>query len=74
MSELDLSLNLDPASVDDVYHWLVSAHSGLSDAQSMRLNARLTLLLVNIVGDPQLIRAAIDRAASISDAEASQCT
>lgn len=65
MNALIVEPNL--ARVDDVYQWLVDAHSGLSETASMRLNARIVLLLANHIGDPQVIREAIDRAASIRE-------
>ena len=65
MSTLIVEPNL--AGVDDVYQWLVDAHAGLSETDSMRLNARLVLLLANHIGDPQVIREAIDRAAAIRE-------
>jgi hypothetical protein len=65
MSKLIVELNLEP--VDDIYQWLVDAHEGLSEMDSLRLNARLVLLLANHIGDPQVIREAIDRAAAIRD-------
>jgi hypothetical protein len=73
MSKLILTPNL--SAVDDVYQWLMDAHAGLSDAESMRLNARLILLLANFIGDPLVIREAIDRARMISELESSPpCT
>ncbi|MGF7171818.1 hypothetical protein FHS91_003520 [Sphingobium xanthum] len=69
MNKLPVTPNLSPSSVDDVYHWLVNAHEGLSDAESMRFNARLILLLVNAIGDPQLIREAIHYAARTRKSE-----
>ena len=65
MSALNVEPNL--AGVDDVYQWLVDAHAGLNETDSMRLNARLGLLLANHLGDPPVIREAIARAASIRD-------
>ena len=38
------------AQVDDFYAMLLSAHEGLTDEQSQRLNARLVLILANEVG------------------------
>ena len=38
---------------DGFYAALVSAHEGLSEAQSAELNARLVFLLANQVGDQQ---------------------
>lgn len=72
MNRLILDPNL--ARVDDVYQWLVDAHAGLSESDSMRLNARLILLLANHIGDPQVIHEAIACAASIRQEGTSQCT
>lgn len=65
MSGLILEPNL--ARADDVYQWLMDAHAGRSDGESMRLNARLILLLANHIGDPQIIHEAIACAASIME-------
>jgi hypothetical protein len=62
------------ARVDDVYQWLVDAHAGLSETDSLRLNARLVLLLANHIGDPQVIHEAIASATSIRDGRTSSCT
>lgn len=51
-------------SGDDVYAALMAAHEGLSDAESARLNARLVLLLMNLIGDRAVIEAAISVARS----------
>jgi hypothetical protein len=47
---------------DDVYAALMAAHEGLCAEESAALNARLILILMNAVGEPDTIRAAIDRA------------
>ena len=47
------------AAGDDFYEALVGAHSGLTDAQSELLNARLLLLLANHIGDLAVLREAI---------------
>jgi 3-(3-hydroxy-phenyl)propionate hydroxylase len=65
MSRLILEPNL--AEVDDIYQSLVDAHAGRSDGGSMRLNARLILLLANHIGDQQVIREAIACAAAIGE-------
>lgn len=44
---------------DDFYQWLIEAHAGLTDEQSVALNARLVLLLANQVGDLNTLRQAI---------------
>ena len=56
-----MPLILDPNMdrPDDLYAALVSAHEGLSRAESEALNARLILILMNHVGDAGVIRAAI---------------
>ena len=72
MTRLILRPNLN--GVDEIYQWLVDAHVGLSETDSLRLSARLVLLLANHIGDPQVIREAITYAASIREERISQCT
>jgi len=61
MPQLTLSANIpDP---DDFYEALLAAHEGLSKAQSDALNARLILLLANHIGDPDILREALEKAA-----------
>ena len=55
----DLSTDRLGRAGDDVYAALVAAHEGLIDEESAALNARLVLLLANLVGDAEAIRAAI---------------
>lgn len=59
-----MSLNLKPnlTAPDDAYAMLLEAHEGLSKAESDALNARLILVLINHVGDMDVIRAAIEAA------------
>lgn len=57
MSRLETAPNI-PAP-DDFYQALIEAHRGLSDEQSMALNARLVLLLANHVGDLDVLREAL---------------
>ena len=47
------------ANADDVYAMLLDAHEGLSKAESDALNARLILVLLNHIGDPQIIAEAL---------------
>ena len=58
---LSTTSNLGMAG-DDVYAALMAAHDGLSDDDSARLNVRLVLLLMNHIGDPRVIEAAISAA------------
>jgi hypothetical protein len=48
---------------DGIYQQLIALHEGRSEADSMAINARLILLLINHVGDPQAVKEAIARAA-----------
>lgn len=50
------------ARPDDVYELLINMHDGLSEAESALANSRLVLLLINHVGDEQVIREAIEAA------------
>ena len=72
MSALIVTPNL--SQVDDVYQWLIDGHAGLSETDSLRLNARLILLLANHIGDPRVIREAIACATAIRDARTAPCT
>ena len=61
MADLDLSPNIqDP---DGFYAELLAAHDGLSDDESAALNARLVLVLANIVGQREILSQAIALAA-----------
>ena len=55
------TLNTAPniARPDDFYAALIAAHDGLSDDESMALNARLVLLLANHVGDAAVLSQAL---------------
>lgn len=44
---------------DDFYEALIEAHQGLSDEQSLAVNARLVLLLANHIGDISVLREAM---------------
>jgi hypothetical protein len=60
MSRLVTTPNLE--SVDELYARLIEMHAGLTAEESLRANARLVLILVNHIGDPQLIEEAIELA------------
>jgi hypothetical protein len=44
---------------DEFYAALMAAHEGLSFEQSAALNARLVLVLANLVGDPKRLEQAL---------------
>lgn len=60
MSLLDLSPKI--ARPDDLYESLIAAHHGLDDRASMRLNAKLVLILANQIGDMDILAKAIELA------------
>ena len=53
--------NLGPES-DRLFNELLGAHDGLDREQSEQLNAGLILILMNHIGEPEVIRDAIARA------------
>jgi Protein of unknown function (DUF2783) len=59
-----MNLNTEPniSKPDDFYQTLIDAHRGLSDEQSVKLNAKLVLLLANHIGDASILRDAIKQA------------
>ncbi len=52
---------------DDFYNALMDAHSGLSEAESHALNARLVLMMANRIGDVDALRDLIATAKRYSD-------
>ncbi|QFS82846.1 hypothetical protein FIU97_08540 [Roseivivax sp. THAF40] len=48
------------AQPDDAYEMLLAAHEGLSRDESEALNARLILTLINHIGDPEVLREALE--------------
>lgn len=60
MAQLILTPNL--SSPDDIYERLVHLHDGLSEAESLKLWSRLVLILVNHIGDREIIEQALDAA------------
>ena len=63
---LNIEFNLGPES-DALFNDLMKAHEGLDREQSEQLNAGLILVLMNHIGEPEVIRAAIDRARAALD-------
>lgn len=57
MSTLILTPNLPDA--DDLYEKLIALHADLSPEESLKVQARLILTLINHIGDPQVVRQAI---------------
>ena len=57
MTELNTNPNIsDP---DGFYAELIATHDGLSDEESVALNARLILILANHIGDRKVLEAAL---------------
>ncbi|MGH6815796.1 MAG: DUF2783 domain-containing protein [Hyphomicrobiaceae bacterium] len=61
MAELETVANrfADP---DRAYRLLIEAHRGLDEEASAALNARLILILINQIGDTDILRAALELA------------
>jgi len=59
---LKLTVEANLADPDEFYAMLIEVHRDLSDEQSQLLNAKLILLLANHVGDPEVLRQALDAA------------
>jgi hypothetical protein len=62
MTKLVVTPNIDRP--DDLYAEIIRAHEGKSDAESMKINARLILVLANHIGDLQVIEEAVAVATS----------
>jgi hypothetical protein len=56
---LNLEINPNLADPDRAYEALIAMHDGRSDDESLRLNARLVLILLNHIGDEAVCLAAI---------------
>jgi hypothetical protein len=56
-----MPLKRDPnmADPDRLYAAIIEAHEGLTDAESLALNARLVLLLANHIGEEAILREAL---------------
>ncbi|MDB6180844.1 DUF2783 domain-containing protein [Paracoccus fistulariae] len=61
MAQLIVSANL--TGHDDIYEKLVAMHDGLTEGESLKLWSRLVLVLVNHIGDAEVIDQAIAIAA-----------
>ena len=60
MSALNTRPNL--ADPDTIYQRLIQLHENLDEAQSLKVNARLILALINHIGDRDVVLEAIDLA------------
>lgn len=61
MAKLNTAPNI--AGVDDVYERLLALHAGRTVEESVRVAARLNLILINHIGDRAVIDEAFARAA-----------
>lgn len=59
---MPLNLNPNLPAPDDFYEALLTTHEGLSKDDSDAYNARLILILANHIGDPDVLRQALDAA------------
>lgn len=63
---MNLVTSPNMTDIDGIYEQLVALHEGRSEEDSMRVNARLILLLINHIGDAKAVSEAISRAGGIS--------
>lgn len=62
---------IDTPNIDDrdgFYQDLLAAHSGLDEAETHALNARLVLILANHIGNQQVLSEALDLATTTKPA------
>jgi hypothetical protein len=59
---MPLNRNPNVGDPDALYTALIDAHADLTDSESQALNACLVLLLANHIGDPAVLREAIETA------------
>jgi hypothetical protein len=57
-----LTIAPNPTRPDESYARLIAIHDGLTEAESHALNARLVLILMNHIGDHQVLDQALRRA------------
>ncbi len=64
-----MALNTQPNinGIDDFYEDLIELHRDLSSEQSMKVNAKLILLLANHVGDREALSEAMKIAAGTAE-------
>ena len=55
-------LNIEPnmTNPDDTYQCLIDTHRGLTEEQSIALNARIVLILANQIGNSEILREAFE--------------
>ena len=59
---MDLNLAPNIADPDGFYQELIDSQREMSEAEAELMNAKLVLLLANHIGDPTVLRAALQRA------------
>jgi hypothetical protein len=64
---MPLIAKINIARPDDLYAQLLSCHAHLSDEESQTYNARLILILLNHIGDTDVIAEALQLAALNND-------
>ncbi|MGN6579041.1 MAG: DUF2783 domain-containing protein [Bordetella sp.] len=60
---MNLNIELNIADPDAFYERLIETHAGLTDAQSLALNARAVALLSDLIGDKKVLQEAAGIAA-----------
>lgn len=57
MAQLITEPNL--VGADDIYQRLIEMNEGMNEAEALRVNARLILILINHIGDPEVVLRAL---------------
>jgi len=64
---MPLNLEINTNAPDEIYQSLIDMHAGLDDDGSIKVNARMILILANHIGDPEIIAQAAKVARSARD-------
>ena len=59
-----LNTEVNTSDPDGLYQKLIELHAGRDDADSMKLLAKLVLILANHIGDPAVIEEALELASA----------
>nr|WP_295533645.1 DUF2783 domain-containing protein [uncultured Thioclava sp.] len=71
---MSLITQLNMQDHDGIYERLIAAHHGLNETQSAAFNARLILILMNHIGDAQVLEDAFELAGRAGQAAAESAT
>lgn len=55
---MTLKLHPNATAPDEIYEAIIAMHEGLDDEESMKVNARMIIILANHIGDASIIKEA----------------